>query len=52
LHNTLASLSDDLRIIATTTKDSDTKDILEFLAYSKEQIEEIIKSKANEENTA
>jgi len=52
LHNTLASLSDDLRVIATTTKDSDTKDILEFLAYSKEQIEEIIKSKANEENTA
>ena len=49
---TLSSLSEDLRIIATTTKDSDTKDILEFLAYSKDQIEDIIKSKINEENLA
>jgi len=52
LDTTLSSLSDDLRIIATTTRDSDTKDILEFLAYSKEQMENIIKSKINEENLA
>jgi ribosomal protein L18E len=52
LDTTLSSLSKDLRTIATTTKDSDTKDILEFLAYSKEQISEIIKSKSTEENTA
>ena len=52
LDTTLSSLSEDLRIIATTTKDSDTKDILEFLAYSKDQIEDIIKSKINEENLA
>jgi len=52
LHETLISLDDDLRIIATTTKDSDTKDILEFLAYSKDQIEQIIADKVNEENSA
>jgi hypothetical protein len=52
LHMTLALLSEDLRIIATTTKDSDTKDILEFLAYSKDQIDQIIKDKINNENSA
>jgi len=52
LHKGLVSLSDDLRIIATTTKDSDTKDILEFLAYSKDQIEEIVKDKTSMENSA
>jgi len=52
LHSTLSLLSDDLRIIATTTKDSDTKDILEFLAYSKDQIEQILKDKINNENSA
>jgi len=49
---TLAELNEDLRIIATTTKDSDTKDILEFLAYSEDQIEEIVKKKPTEENAA
>ena len=39
LDQTLDQLNDDFRIIATTTKDGDTKDILEFLAYSKDQIE-------------
>jgi len=52
LHNILSLLNKDLRIIAITTKDSDTKDILEFLAYSKDQIEQIIKSKINNENIA
>jgi len=52
LHKTLSSLSDDLRVIATTTKDSDTKDILEFLAYSKDQIDQIIKDEINTENSA
>ena len=41
-----------MRIIATTTKDTDTKDILEFLAYSKDQIEEIFNEKADEEKAA
>jgi ABC-type antimicrobial peptide transport system permease subunit len=52
LNTTLSSLNEDLRIIAATTKDSDTKDILEFLSYSKDQIKEIINSNINEENTA
>ena len=52
LHTTLSLLNEDLRIIATTTKDSDTKDILEFLAYSEDQIDQIIKDKINKENSA
>jgi len=52
LNKTLDILSEDLRVIATTTKDSGTKDILEFLSYSKEQIKEIFKQKMNEENAA
>ncbi len=52
LVNILAQLTDDFRIIATTTKDSDTKDILEFLAYSKDQIEEIFSEKADKEKAA
>jgi hypothetical protein len=52
LNNTLVELNNDLRMIVTTTKDVDTKDILEFLAYSKDQIEEIIKEKPTEERAA
>ncbi len=52
LHDALDALSDDLRIIATTTKDTDTKDILEFLAYSKDQIEEIFNEKLDQEKAA
>jgi hypothetical protein len=52
LDDTLLMLSKDLRIIATTTKDSDTKDILEFLTYSEDQIDQIIKDKINKENSA
>ena len=52
LDRVLAKLTDDFRIIATTTKDEDTKDILEFLAYSKDQIEEIINEKADKERAA
>ena len=52
LDRTLDRLTDDFRIIATTTKDADTKDILEFLAYSKDQIEEIFNEKADKEKAA
>jgi len=52
LDRALAKLTDDFRIIATTTKDEDTKDILEFLAYSKDQIEEIFNEKADKERVA
>ena len=52
LREELKQLSRDLRIIATTTKDADTKDILEFLAYSKDQIEQIFNEKADKEKAA
>ena len=52
LDRTLRKLNDDFRIIVTTTKDSDTKDILEFLAYSKDQIEEIFSEVPNDEKAA
>ena len=52
LHTSLAQLSDDLRVIVMTTKDSDTKDILEFLAYSKDQIKELFDQKADKEKAA
>ena len=52
LDRALEQLSNDFRIIATTTKDGDTKDILEFLAYSKDQIEQIFTQKADKESAA
>lgn len=52
LKNILLKLNDDFRTIATTTKDTDTKDVLEFLAYSKDQIEEIFTEKPDTEKVA
>ena len=52
LEYTLLKLNDDFRIIATTTKDRDTKDVLEFLAYSKDQIAKIFTEKPNQEKAA
>ncbi len=52
LDKALEKLTDDFRIIGTTTKDGDTKDILEFLAYSKDQIEQIFAEKADKERAA
>lgn len=52
LDKALLLLNEDFRVIVTTTKDSDTKDVLEFLAYSKDQIEEIFNSTPSDENAA
>jgi hypothetical protein len=52
LNRSLVKLTEDIRIIATTTKDSDTKDILEFLAYSKDQISEIFTGNPDEKKAA
>jgi len=52
LDRSLDKLNDDFRIIATTTKDEDTKDILEFLAYSKDQIEQMFNEKVDKERAA
>lgn len=52
LKRMLEELNNDFRIIVLTTKDSDTKDVLDFLAYSKDQIDEIIEAGPSEENAA
>ncbi len=45
-------LGNSLRTIATTTSNRDTKDIIEFLAYSKDQIDDTLKSDADDEKAA
>lgn len=52
LNQSIEELNDNFRMIAITSKDSDTKDILEFLAYSKEQVKEIINQEPDNEKTA
>ena len=52
LKKRLATLSNNIRMILSTTKDADSKDILEFLAYSKDQIAQILTEKMSKENAA
>lgn len=52
LYNELDMLKKNFRIIAVTSKDSDTKDILEFLSYNKEQMLEIFEEEKNFENAS
>ena len=52
LKRLLVHLSNNLRVISAATKDSDTKDILEFLAYSKDQIAQILTETLDEEHAA
>jgi len=52
LKKRLVSLSNNIRMISATTKDADSKDILEFLAYSKDQIAQTVTEKITEENAA
>ena len=52
LRQSLIRLGESLHIIAMTTKDSDTKDILEFLAYSKDQMAQLFTEEITEENVA
>ena len=52
LNKMLSILSSNLREIATTTKDSNTKDMLEFLNYSKDQIKDIFTQNEDEEKAA
>jgi len=49
LYETLKELSRNLQTISAVTKDADTNNILEFLAYSKEEILNILKKKPNRE---
>lgn len=52
LKQSLIKLAENLRIIGATTKDTDTKDILEFLSYSKDQIAQIFTEKVTPEQAA
>lgn len=52
LYKSLDKLSDNFRTIAITTKDTDTKNILEFLAYSRDQMEQLFNEKADKEKAA
>jgi len=52
LNDALNQLGDDFRDIAITTKDTDTKDILDFLAYSKDQIKQMINENRDMEKAA
>ena len=45
LNNDLDKLVSDIRTIAITTNNQDTKDMLEFLTYSKNELEKILNSK-------
>jgi len=49
LYDSLKKLSKNLQVIAAVTKDEDTNNILEFLAYSKEEILTLLKEKPTNE---
>lgn len=48
----LDKISDDFRIIATTTKDIDTKNVLDFLMYSKNEIELMFNEKPDQHKSS
>jgi len=52
LEDELEFLSQNFRTIAVTSKDSDTKDILEFLSYNREQMFELFDEERNFENAS
>ncbi len=52
LNRNLDRMVENIRTISTTTSDEDTKNILEFLTYSKDQIEQLIKKRPDKESAA
>ncbi len=48
----LNKLVEDIRIISISTDDEDTRTVLEFLVYSKDQIEELVNQKPDKEKAA
>ena len=52
VYKELDNLDKQFRLIAKTTKDEDSKDILAFLDYSKEKIEEVLEDPFNKDNPA
>ncbi|MEA2029809.1 MAG: hypothetical protein U9N49_12670 [Campylobacterota bacterium] len=51
LYQTLSFLDERLRLIASTTKSEDTKDLLSFLSLSREEIESTLTKKYSQENS-
>jgi hypothetical protein len=52
LADTIDRLGENIRRIAAASNDEETATMLEFIAYTKEQIAEIVKEKPSEENAA
>ncbi|MDQ7084152.1 MAG: hypothetical protein Q9M36_04120 [Sulfurovum sp.] len=52
LDTEIEALGENFRIIAITSKDGDTKDILEFLSYNREQMLELFGQEHNFENAS
>ncbi len=52
IYSGLKSLDEQFRLIAKSTKDEDSKDILTFLDYSKDKIEKILLDPFNKDNPA
>ncbi|ADV46735.1 hypothetical protein [Nitratifractor salsuginis] len=52
LRKDLDKLVENIRTISLTTNDEDTKNILEFLTYSKDQIEELLQKKPNKKDAS
>ena len=48
----IKNLNKYFRVIAKTTKDSDSKDVLAFLDYSKEKMQDVLKDPLNKDNPA
>ncbi len=49
LYASLETLTQNLRAISMVTKDEDTQNILDFLAYSKEEIDRLLSKKVNKD---
>jgi hypothetical protein len=52
IHQGLAELVENIRTISISTNDEDTRSVLEFLIYSKDQIEELVKETPDKEKAA
>lgn len=52
MHQIIETLDDKLQLIATASKNEETRDLLTFLAYSSEQIKSTISEDYNDENGA
>jgi hypothetical protein len=52
LQNSIKNLEDDLRLIAKSTNNPDTKNILDFLSYNKDQMKETLEDDISKESVS